>query len=29
VHAGKITAKPVADALSFEYMKAEKALQEL
>jgi alanine dehydrogenase len=27
VHAGKITAKPVADALSFEYMEAEKALQ--
>ena len=29
VHGGKITAKPVAEALSFEYMEAEKALQEL
>jgi alanine dehydrogenase len=29
VHGGKITAKPVADALSFEYVEAEKALQEL
>ena len=29
VHGGKITAKPVAEALSFEYVEAEKALQEL
>lgn len=27
VHAGKITAKPVAEALGFEYVEAEKALQ--